>query len=417
MDSPLPLLLYRAGTTVLGPLAPALLDWRQRRGKEEGSRKHERLAIEATPRPAGQLVWCHAVSVGEMRSLLPLLQALPADLPILLTTTTVTAAALAPAQAIHRFTPLDLPAVARRFLDHWHPDLILWTESELWPNLLGEARRRRIPALLLQARMSARSHRRWRRIPASARRVLSAFDLVLAQSESDAERFLDLGATSVRISGNLKGAASAPAADPAALARLRTAVGERPCWIAASTHAGEEAIAVATHRALMARHPDLLTLIAPRHPERADEIASLCTGLPVTRASRDLPTGALHIVDRLGELGLWYRLAKVAYLGGSHAPIGGHNPFEPASLGLPLLHGPNTWNFADAFIAMGAADAALKVENSAGLAAALGQLLADPARRARMGEAARAEAAKGIAVLDTVLRAIDPWIRRLSAGS
>lgn len=265
--------------------------------------------------------------------------------------------------------------------------------------------------------MSARSHRRWRHIPASARRVLSAFDLVLAQSESDAERFLDLGATDVRISGNLKGAASAPAADPAALARLRTTVGDRPCWIAASTHAGEEAIILAAHRALAARHPDLLTLIAPRHPERTDEIASLCTGLPVTRASHELPTGAVHIIDGLGDLGLWYRLAQVAYLGGSHAPIGGHNPFEPASLGLPLVHGPNTWNFADAFIAMDAAEAAIKAADSDDLAAALGVLLADPGRRARMGAAAKAEAARGAAVLDIVLRAIDPWIRRLSVGS
>jgi len=415
MDSPLPLLAYRLGTATLTPLAPAFLHWRQRRGKEEGSRKHERLAIESPPRRAGPLVWCHAVSVGEMRSLLPLLGALPADIAILLTTTTTTAAALAPPGVFHRYAPLDLPGVAHRFFDHWRPDLLLWTESELWPNLLGEAKRRQIPALLLQGRISARSHRRWRQIPKSAREVLSAFDLVLAQSQADEGRFRDLGAMDVRVSGNLKGAAAPPPVEDNRLAAARRMVGGRRCWVAASTHPGEEAVAVTVHRLLMGRFPDLLTLIAPRHPERAAEVETFCAGLSTSRG--ESPTGSVHIVDRLGELGLWYRLAEAAYLGGSHAPIGGHNPFEPASLGLPLLHGPNTWNFADAFIAMGAAGAALKVEDSDGLAAALGELLEDPARRRRMGTAAQAEAAKGGAVLDTVLLAIDPWIRRLSGGS
>ncbi len=415
MDSPLPLFAYRLGTAALAPLAPAVLGWRQRRGKEDGARKRERLAFDTSPRPTGPLIWCHAVSVGEMRSLLPLLDALPADIAIVLTTTTTTAAALAPAGLIHRYTPLDLPGVARRFFDHWRPDLLLWTESELWPNLLGEAKRRRIPALLLQARMSTRSHRRWRRIPASARQVLSAFDLVLAQSEADEERFRDLGATDVRVSGNLKGAADPPPADASRLEAVRRVAGGRPCWIAASTHPGEEAIAITVHHLLMDRYPNLLTLIAPRHPDRATEVETFCTGLPTSRG--DSPTGAIHIVDRMGELGLWYRLAQVVCLGGSFVPIGGHNPFEPASLALPLLHGPHTWNFADAFIAMGMSGGAVQAGDAGKLAKMLEELLADPGLRQRMGTASRAEAAKGTAVLDNVRRAIDPWVRRLSAGS
>ncbi len=416
MHQTLPILIYRLGAAALTPLAPAFLAWRGHRGKEDGARAAERLAAELPARPPGPLIWCHAVSVGEMQSIRPVLASLPPGVTVLLTTSTTTASRLAPDGVIHRYAPLDLPAVARRFLNHWRPDLLLWTESEFWPNLLAEVAGRRIPALLLQGRISVRSHRRWQRIPRSARQVLSAFDLVLAQSAADAGRLRELGAVTVRMLGNLKGAAPILPADPMEVEAFRTLIGSRPCWIAASTHPGEDAAIVETHRRLLARYPALLTLIAPRHPEWAAEIVELCAGLETTRAALGQdPNGAIHIVDRMGVLGLWYRLAQVAFLGGSLVPVGGHNPFEPAQLSLPLLHGPNVWNFADAFAGFHAAGAAISVAGAGELAEGLGGLLDDPGHRHHMGMAARTEAARGTAVLGAVREAIDPWIRRLSA--
>ena len=301
--------LYRAATQLGGPLIEAELRRRVRRGKEDPVRLPERLGQASLPRPPGPLVWLHAASIGESLAILPLLESLTNTRPglqILITTGTVTSARLLaerlPASTRHQFAPVDRLAAWRAFFDHWHPDLALLVESELWPNLMLEAERRRVPLALLNARMSERSYRRWRRVPRTAAQLLAKLDLCLAQSDRDGDRLAALGAKRVRNIGNLKHAAPPLPADPMALEQLRTEIGARPCWVAASTHPGEDEQIVEVHRRLARELPGLLTVVVPRHPERADAIADpaaqghgLRVGTPIQSAEpidadwRDLP--------------------------------------------------------------------------------------------------------------------------------
>ena len=402
-EPPLPLRLYARLATALAPLLRLHLRGRARRGKEIAARLPEREGIDATPRPPGRLLWLHAASVGETVSLLPVLAALPEGLTVLVTTGTVTSAELLAtrlaesgrAAVLHRFVPLDVPAWVARFVDHWRPDAAALVESELWPNLIAAAARRRVPLLLLNARLSAASAARWARLPRSAAWLLGRFSVIQAQSEPDAERLRGLGAASVESPGNLKFAAPALPADAAELARLRGMIGERPVWLAASTHPGEEAIVADAHRRLATVHPGLLTIIAPRHPARGAEIAAALAGLsPGRRALGDAPQGAVWIADTLGELGLLYRLAPIVFVGGSLVPRGGQNPLEPARLGCVVAAGPGMENQAAAVGALGAAEALATVTDSASLAAWVGAMLADPARRAAIAAAGQ-EAAGG----------------------
>jgi 3-deoxy-D-manno-octulosonic-acid transferase len=432
--------LWRLGTTLLAPALPAYLRRRAARGKEIPERIPERFGGGAIARPPGPLLWLHAASVGETTSILPVLEALAARAPgvaVLLTTGTVTAARLlqqrlagdlAPeggGQVLHRFAPLDVPAWGGRFLDSWRPDAAAFVESELWPNLIGAARRRGVPLALVNARMSARSTRRWRWLaPGLARELLGAFALVLAQSEADAARLVALGAPAPRCLGNLKVAAAPLPVDPAALARLRDAVGTRPVLVAASTHPGEESIVAAAHRRLAAEGalPDLLTVLVPRHPERgaalAAELAASAPDLPVARRSLGEPPGpgtALYLADTLGELGLFYRLGGVAFVGGSLVRHGGQNPLEPARLGCPVLLGPHTWNFEEPVGRLLAAGAALRLDLPPGedasaaaesLAGAVRTVLCDTDRRRAMSDAAAAAAATEAGLPERVAEAL-----------
>ncbi|HRQ83405.1 MAG TPA: 3-deoxy-D-manno-octulosonic acid transferase, partial [Azospirillaceae bacterium] len=328
----------------------------------------------------------HGASVGEANSALVLIEKLLAEAPevyVLLTTGTVTSAQVIadrlPPRAFHQFAPVDLPDAVNGFLDHWRPDAALWMESELWPNQLAELRRRAIPAALVNARMSARSHRRWRRLPRTAEKLLSAFDKVLAQSPDDGERLAELGAKHVACVGNLKFSAAPPAADPAALADLAAAIGDRPLWLFASTHPGEEALAAAAHRQLAADLPDLLTVIAPRHANRGAEIAHQLHGLGLTatrRALGALPDAAcgMYLADTMGELGLFCRLAPVVVMGGSFIPHGGQNPVEPAQLGATVLYGPHMFNFSEITQRLETAGGALRLADGDALAPALAGL-------------------------------------------
>lgn len=399
-------LAWRIGATSLSPALPAYLRRRAARGKEIPHRLPERTGAAPAARPPGRLLWLHAASVGETLSVLPVVEALAArapDLHVLLTTGTLTAATLldqrlAPALAprvTHRFVPLDVPAWVERFLAAWRPDAAAFVESELWPNLIGAARRRGLPLALVNARISPRSARRWRLARGLARHLLGAFDLVLAQSEADAERLRALGAASPRCLGNLKFAAPPLPADPAALAALRQALGGRPVFLAASTHPGEEAQVMAAHRLAAPARPGLLTIIVPRHPERGPAIGAEADAQEfavLRRAAGALPgpDTALYIADTLGELGLFYRLAGAALVGGSLVPHGGQNPLEPARLGCPILLGPHTWNFADPVARLLAAGAALAVPagDATALAAAAASVLSNAAEAARMAEAA-----------------------------
>ncbi|HUC10815.1 MAG TPA: 3-deoxy-D-manno-octulosonic acid transferase [Stellaceae bacterium] len=417
---------YRALTWPLPPLVMLYLRRRCRRGKEDRLRLAERRGISATPRPQGALVWVHAASVGEATAVLGLIERLIETRPnveILLTTGTVASARLLeqrlPTGARHQYAPIDLPCWISRFLDHWRPDLALWVESELWPNLVLATAARAIPMILINGRLSARSYRRWQRWPGLIRPVLGAFAQCLAQDSEQAARLRRLGGRNVIALGDLKAGGNPLPADPAQFRRLRREIGPRPVWLAASTHPGEEEIVAAAHRRLAAAHPDLLTIVAPRHPVRAEALAAMVAahGMSVARRSRGepiTPQTAIYLADTMGELGLFYRLAEIAFIGGSIAAMGGHNPFEAARLGCAILHGPDMTNCAAMAAALAENRAALIVGTAAELAEAVSLLLSDPRLRAARAAAAERAAAAGAGILDAALARLAPWLERVA---
>jgi 3-deoxy-D-manno-octulosonic-acid transferase len=354
-------------------------------------------------RPAGRLAWFHAASVGETNAVLPLMAALAKERPslsFLLTTGTVTSAKLAALRlgprAVHQYAPLDAPQFVARFLDHWQPDLAVFTESEIWPNLILESSARAIPLALVNGRMTRRSFRRWRRNLSFAHPLFSRFDLVLAQNDALARRFALLGAPGAVSAGNLKVDAPPPAVDDAELAHLRRALADRPSLIAACTHQGEEAVVAEAHQRLAVSVPGLCTLLAPRHPQRGGAIAEMLTGRGLVVARRTLGqlpdrTSDVYLADTIGELGLLYKLAAVAFIGGSLVDRGGHNPVEAMRLGAAVLVGPHWQNFADAYGALIKGGGAIVVRSAAEIAEAARRLLADANELQQMRE--RAEAA------------------------
>ena len=418
--------VYRGLTWAAAPLARRYVVRRCRRGKEDLGRLSERFGIAGVPRPQGPLLWVHAASVGEAQSVLALAERILAEragIELLLTTGTVTSARLLadrlPPRTRHQFVPIDVPRAVARFLDYWHPALAIWIESELWPNLVLEARRRGVPMLLVNGRMSAGSAARWRLLPGLIRPILRAFSLVLAQDAVQAARFRSLGAERVASVGDLKAAALPLAADPAALAALRRHIGGRPVWLAASTHAGEEEAVAAAHAAVARAYPGLLTIIAPRHPARGPAIAAMlrARGLRPARRAAGEPIAAdndIYLADTLGELGVFFRLVDIVFIGGSLVAKGGHNPFEAARLGGVVLHGPDMTNCAAMAQALDAAGAALPVSDAESLAAAVSRLLGDPAECAARGKVAARVAAAGEDVLAAVLAHLAPFLDRLA---
>ena len=360
MSPPLALGLYAAATGLIEPLAPLLLQGRARRGKEDSDRLDERLGRTDTARPPGRLAWLHGASVGESLSLLPLVETIAAARPqvtILMTSGTRTSAELLarrlPCEAIHQYAPLDAPGSARRFVDHWRPDLGLFVESDLWPNLLRAARSSGARLALLSARMSPASLRGWRRAPHSAQALLGLFDLILAKDAAAAAAFRSLGAEVAGLADLKFGAADLPV-DPLGLAQARAQLGARSVILAASTHPGDEARVLDAFQAVGDRAAEALLIIVPRHPERGPAIAALvqARGLEVgLRSAGEQPGAAqVYVADTLGELGLWYRLARLAILGGAFAPgVGGHNPLEPARLSCPFVCGPHVQAWAQTY--------------------------------------------------------------------
>ena len=414
--------LYRLLSGAARPALGLCLHSRVARGKEDPQRLGERLGRAGVPRPHGSLVWVHASSVGESLSVLPLIERIEGTRAaghVLVTTATVTSAHLMderlPGAALHQYAPADTPRAVRRFLDHWHPDLALWVESELWPNMIAETQARQVPMILVNGRVSETSAARWHRFPRTARRLLGAFSLCLAQDDVQAERLTGLGAPRVKSVGNLKWAAPPLPANAADLAALVKACAGRPLWLAASTHPGEEALVAAAHKVLRAAYPDLLTVIVPRHPDRGPEIARTLTadGLTVARRSNGETLAAgteVYLADTLGELGLFYRLAGIVLLGGSLVPHGGHNPLEPARLGCALLLGHHMDNFASIRGELAAAGGAQTVSDAAALGRAVAALLASETERARRAAAAGGVAAAHAGILDDVMAEIAPYL-------
>lgn len=422
MASQLPLTLhvYALLTAMAVPAADLLLKYRLDRGKEHAERLPERRGESAVPRPEGPLVWLHSASVGELISTLPLIERIRSrNITVLVTTGTVTSAGLAerrlPPGVIHQFAPLDLPQFVVRFLDHWRPNLALFVESDLWPNLITASAKRHIPLILVNGRVSERSFRRWRLAPRTIGALLGRFDLCLAQSAEDAARYAGLGAPRYVTTGNLKLDVPAPPADAEKLCALQAAIGKRPVIAATSTHPGEEAAVIDAHRRLRHTFPGLLTVIVPRHPERGAGIAEIArvAGLNFAMRSRgDMPDDSteIYVCDTLGELGLIYRIAPIVFIGGSLVRHGGQNPIEAAKLGAAILHGPHVWNFAEIYSALDAAGGAELVTDTGKLTVRMGAWLKD-------GEARNKVAQIGLKAMDTLagalertMAALDPYL-------
>lgn len=410
--------LYRWLTVVAYPLIGFYLRRRLTKGKEHPERLPERFGRASLPRPEGMVVWLHGASVGESLALLPLAKSLSRKLPdatLLITSGTVTSAELLatrmPQGWIHQFAPVDaLPAVTA-FLDHWQPDIAIWVESELWPNLILETHRRGVPMALVNGRLSEKSFQTWRRFPQTARRLLGAFRLISPQRAEDGIHFAALDASNILGPLNLKLAAEPLPVDDAEAKQLADAIGARPVWLAASTHANEEAIVLRAHHALKGTFPELLTVLAPRHPNRGGEVRALLEEgrLTVAQRSRGEAITAqtdIYLADTLGELGTLFAVAPVVFVGGSFVPVGGHNPLEPARAGCAVLHGPLVDNFSDVYTAMDHADATLGVADESRLATTVKSLLEDPRRREELGEAARRYAAQGVGSLTTLTERI-----------
>ncbi len=420
---PLTLRIYRLLMTVAVPLSSVLLSYRLKRGKEDQARLAERRGETKLARPFGPLVWVHGASVGEFMAVIPLIEHMrAAGLEVLVTSGTVTSAELAqqrlPPGAMHQFVPLDAPRFVTRFLDHWRPDLALFVESDLWPNLIVACTARNIPLVLVNGRLSPRSFKRWGGVPSTIGALLSRFDLCLARTPADAERFAELGAPRVVTTGNLKLDVPAPPVDESELAAIKAVIGERPVVAAASTHPGEETAVIDAHRRLRQSFPGLLTIIAPRHPNRGPGVVEIATAFGLTAALRsrgekpDARTD-IYVADTVGELGLLYRLAPIVFVGGSLASHGGQNPIEAAKLGAAILHGPHVWNFADLYSALDAAHGAEQIADAGRLATRIGAWLTDPEARQAVAESGRQTVEALGGALERTLQALEPYFMQL----
>ncbi|MBT3359591.1 MAG: 3-deoxy-D-manno-octulosonic acid transferase [Rhodospirillales bacterium] len=416
--------LYRFATTLGGPLIRLYLADRMRRGKEDPARFGERLGVAGRDRPDGPLAWIHGASVGEAISLLPLIERMQHDHPslrVLLTTGTVTSANLMAKRlgggAIHQFIPVDRLAYVKAFLDHWKPDLVLWAESDFWPNLVGETSRRGTPMVLLNGRISDRSFARWRRYPGTIKALLGCFALCLGQSKTDAKRLEELSAAGAKYLGNLKYAAPPLPADPGELETLESACAGRRVWVAASTHAGEEQICGQIHGQLKTEITGLLSIIVPRHPHRGSAIAQDLrdTGLQVALRSAGGEIGPdtdVYVADTIGELGIFYSLAEIAFIGKSLVPMGGQNPLEAACLERAVVFGPHMTNFREVSLSLIEAGAADEAPDQATLAETLLRLFRDDTLRRVRGRAGQQFAESEAAVLDRVMTELAPFVAK-----
>ncbi len=415
--------LYHSLMKLGTPALHGILRSRLRQGKEDPARLNERMGNPGLARPDGPLIWFHAASVGEAQSTLILVNALLNQHPalhILVTTGTIGSARVMadrlPVRALHQFYPLDQPEWVERFLHHWQPDMVIWMESELWPNMLRAIRTRNIPAVLMNAHMSRRSYRLWKKIRRAAAEILRTFELCLAQTPEDAESFHKLGMLDVRVRDNLKYSADPLPCDPASLKILKEAVGSRPLWVYASTHDGEEQIACTIHQNLKSAFPDLLTVIVPRHPDRRDDIVKQIgtSGLNISlRGPLKVPPQSsddIYIADTMGELGLFYNLAPIACIGRSFSNDGGggHNPIEAAQLGCAVLYGPHVQNLAQIFAEMNAAGDALCVQTPEDLSSTLHHFLSHPEELQTLRDKGLAFARSKSDLLKIILKDLDP---------
>lgn len=421
------LTLYRYAGAAAFPLMGPYVAWRASKGKEDKGRSKERYGIAGQQRPDGPLIWFHAASVGETIAIVPLVQTiLSYGVNIVLTTGTVTSAKVVRERlgdsVIHQYVPLDIKPAVSRFLNHWHPDLAIIAESEIWPMTILELGARNIPQVLVNGRMSDKSFASWTKRASLAEALFENFSHVVAQSEIDGERFRTLGARPVSVSGNLKVDTPPPPVDEKALLVLQRQIGARPTWAAVSTHDGEEKMAAEIHAALRKRHPGLLTIVVPRHPARADELAQEigAMGLRLVRRSSGEPVAAdtdILLGDTIGEMGLYLRLTEIAFVGRSLSSTGGQNPLEPAMLDTAILAGRDVQNFREAYKNLIDAGGAKLVRDRNMLAGAVNYLLANPDARRGMMVAAATTVQNMRGALAATMKALEPFIHPLIVQS
>ncbi len=412
---------YRLLTDLGAPVIRLYLLRRQAHGREDPARFGERLGIASRPRPQGRLIWCHAASVGEAASILSLIEKIIQEYPainLLVTSGTVTSARMLaqrlPTQVIHQYMPVDRAAYVARFLNYWHPDFVMWIESELWPNMIVGLRERSIPVALLNARMSVKSFRRWFIAKSWIRQMLGIFVLCLTQTENDRIRYAALGARNISCLGNLKYAAKPLPFDETELTRLKQALGARPVWLLASSHHGEEEIALTAHQKLKEKWPELLTIIIPRHAQRGEEIADKIGNLGYSFAQRSKqeilkPQTEIYLADTMGELGLFYRLATIVCIGGSFT-WNGHNPVEAAQLGCAIIFGPQMRSFSEIASEFLHNQAAIQLQSGNELSFTIDRLLRAQDEKMKYAQMAQILAEQKRHVLDRVLLALDPWL-------
>lgn len=420
---------YRLFTYISAPLLHLILKSRLSKGKETSSRYREKVSVISKSRPEGTLYWVHGASVGEAQSALILIHKITEtnpDINILVTTGTVTSAELMakmlPTNAFHQFYPLDHPSWVKKFLDHWKPDAVLWMESELWPNMLHTIHSKNIPAALINARMSEKSFQNWQRFPALAKTTIRAFKKILCQTKTDQNYYQQLGGAHVSVTDNLKYSASPLPCDAKDLKALQKACVDRPMWLYASTHDGEEQIAHEIQQSLVQKWPDLLTIIVPRHPERRHEIKSNCKSYGLTTIYRGedklLPDKdcQVYVADTLGELGLLYALSPIACIGRSLSLDGGggHNPIEAAQLECAVLHGKNIQNLQKIYDEMHINNAAISVDTSIELKQAIETLLSDNNALKTLQDAGHNFANKKTNVIEAVFVELNPLLPNLN---
>jgi 3-deoxy-D-manno-octulosonic-acid transferase len=431
MEGPMSLKTYTLILRLLLPLVWLRLYWRSLKAPAYRQRMAERLVRDAPAAPPVG-VWVHAVSVGEVQAAQPLIRHLLTRNPplqVLVTTATPTGAArvheLFGESVSHRYAPYDLPEVVGRILDRVQPRLLIVMETEIWPNTLAQCNARGIPVVLTNARLSARSARGYARLAGLTRETLGRFALIAAQAEADGQRFRELGADprQVRVTGSIKFDLRLPASlqDQAEVMR-RTWGGDRPVWVAASTHEGEDDTCLAAHRRLRERVPAALLVLVPRHPERFDRVAALVRrsgfGL-VRRSSREPCTreAAVFLGDTMGELPVFLAAADAAFIGGSLVPTGGHNPLEAAAVGVPVATGPHVFNFAAVMELLVAEGAAVQVTSAEGLADLMGDWLTDATLRTRIGEQGRLVVERNRGALQRLIELIEGCLNSTDNGS
>ncbi len=411
--------IYNCFLSIATPLIKAHIKKRLSEGKEDERRYEERFGDPSRQRPAGELIWIHAASVGESMSALPLIEALLArstNRTVMLTTGSVTSARLMedrlPAGAFHQYIPIDTKDAVSRFLNYWQPQAAIWLESEIWPNLIMQTRNRKIPMLLINARMTTSSYNMWRKTGGLIKKLIKCFDYIHAQTQITADRLKYLGAKDVETLGNLKFCSPPLPFQKDPFRILKDATKERKCWVAASTHKGEEAIIASTHLALKNQFKSLLTIIVPRHPERAAEIRQKLeeAGFNIAQRSRreNIEENTdIYLADTIGELGLFYRLVDIVFIGGSLVGKGGQNPLEAARLDNAIIFGPDMSNFEDIATDLIENKGALQIKNAQELFIATSSLFSELRVRGSLAYNARDVVKSGEALLGHLVHEVE----------